>query len=64
MNTNFDPDLYAKEQKLQLYYYEEQTWAGGNYNTSVARTEVKSNILNSFGDNFFWASAAKLVETA
>ena len=58
VNTNFDPDIFAKHDKLQLYFYDSTVFAGANYNTSWSISTVESNTVNEFRNDFFRSNSA------
>ena len=63
VSTNFDPDIYSSEQKLQLssqYYIAGTT---ENSKTTAFVTGVE-NSVNTFKNDFFFSSYEETIKTA
>ena len=63
ISTNFDPDIYAEGQNLQLYRTQAYSKLGTEKKTTLWETSLASNTANKFRNNFFWSRDTELIET-
>ena len=63
ISTNFDPDMYAEGQILQLYRTSLFAMLDNDKNVTQWQASLRSNTANTFRDNFFWGHDSKIIET-
>ena len=63
VSTNFDPDIYAEVENLQLFYTTADADINTDNNTTRWYVWLESNTANTFRDNFFSDRDSKIIET-